>query len=261
MSPHHEKALADIVADYKEDKTVIALLLTGSLAHGTAREFSDIDLTIIVAEEEFQQRKDANNLTHWQDLSDYYQGGYLDVKFTSIEFLQKVAQHGSEPARYAFLDCNILFDHSNNIASLIDSVTKYPTEEKAMNIKRFHAQLEAWNWYCGEAIKHDNAYLLGHSVSNLILFGGRIVLALNEILYPYHKWFINTLTNAPIKPPHFIDNINSLLINKSEQDIHHFYSSIKQLLDDIELDENWPQQFMEDSELNWLNGFPPVPDL
>ena len=235
--------------------------LTGSLAHGTAREFSDIDLTIIVDEEEFKERKNANNLIYWKDLSHYYSGGYVDAKFTSTSFLEKVAEYGSEPAKYAFLDSKILFDNSGGVGELINLITKYPTENKKTNIKRFYAQLEAWNWYCGEALKYDDAYLLGHSISNLILFGGRIVLTLNEILFPYHKWFLNALSAAPLKPPHFIDSINSLLKNKNESEIQVFYTSIKNLLVDIELDENWPQQFMADSELNWLDGTPPVSDL
>ena len=120
----------------------------------------------------------------------------------------------------------MLFDKTQKVSGLIQEIIRYPVEKKEENLQRFYAQLEAWNWYCHEAIKHENAYLLDHSISNLILFGGRIVLTLNETLYPYHKWFINVLSKAPSKPVRFMENIDSLLNKKGEKEVRTFYECI-----------------------------------
>jgi hypothetical protein len=43
----------------------------------------------------------------------------------------------------------------------------------------------------GEALKRNAAYLTAHVVAGLVLFGSRLILARNRILYPYHKWLMN----------------------------------------------------------------------
>ena len=49
--------------------------------------------------------------------------------------------------------------------------------------------------------------------SNMVLNGGRAILAYNELLFPYHKWFLRVLENAPQKP----DNLMSLIYRLIEE--------------------------------------------
>ena len=44
----------------------------------------------------------------------------------------------------------------------------------------------------------------------MILFGGRLILAHNEILYPFHKWFMRVLGSAPNKPEWLMECIDDL---------------------------------------------------
>lgn len=261
MHSHHKDALDSVMSEFESDPTVLSLLLTGSIAHGTASKTSDIDLAVIVDEPEYRRRKESGELTLWKDLSDHYEGGYVDAKFVTTGFLEEVASKGSEPARYAFLDAQVLFDKTQKVSTLIEAATRYPVEKKEENLERFYAQLEAWNWYCHEAVKHGNVYLLNHSISNLILFGGRIVLAVNETLYPYHKWFLHVLAETPAKPELLMKHIDSLLNNRGEKEVEAFYECIKSMPVEIRLAENWSHQFVLDSELNWLGGDTPVADL
>lgn len=134
-------------------------------------------------------------------------------------------------------------------------------ERKQENIARFLAQLEAWKWYSAEAFKHDNLYLLQHSVNNLVLFGGRLILAHNEMLYPYHKWFLKVLENAPHKPHDLLGLIDRMLKAPTADHIEEFYQSVKTFTDWGSDGRSWPSRFMEDSELNWLHGYTPVNDI
>jgi len=265
MKPHHQKCINKINSEFESDNSVLCLLLTGSIAHGTATEQSDIDITIIVDDIEFDERLIEKRLNYWKDLSDEYKGGYIDGKYTNMAFLENVASKGSEPARYAFLDSMVLFDKTNKVPSLIKDIVRYPTENKDENLQRFYAQFEAWHWYCEQALKKGDAYLLNHSISNMILFGGRIILAINEVLYPYHKWLIATLKKLQNRPPALMDAIDVLLEKKGKAEIHQFYECIKQMLNDNSFisddNDNWPHQFMLDSELNWLGGDAPVADV
>ena len=62
MEEHHRKAIDKFVDLYKTDPTISAILLGGSVAHGFATAASDLDVMLIVADSEYQRRKDQNKL-------------------------------------------------------------------------------------------------------------------------------------------------------------------------------------------------------
>ena len=178
-----------------------------------------------------------------------------------MNFVKQVLQKGSEPAHFAFEGGWVLFSRVGGFAEDICRIPEYPITEKVERIKRFYAQFEAWHWYCGEALAKENQYLLGASVSKLILFGGRFVLAHNELLYPYHKWFLRVLEGAKDKPDGLMLCVSALNASATAEQIEAFYEKIKtfQVWTDSPFD--WPAQFMLDSELNWLEGNTPIDDL
>jgi hypothetical protein len=155
----------------------------------------------------------------------------------------------------------VLFSRRDSIDEQIRLITRYPLEQKTERIRRFYAQFEAWNWYVGEALKSQNHYLLAVSISKLVLFGGRLILAHNELLYPYHKWFLRVLAEAKDKPPTLLTCIESIYQTPSADNIRSFYELIRDFRDWGILDNGWPAQFMLDSELNWQTGAIPVDDL
>jgi hypothetical protein len=67
----------------------------------------------------------------------------------------------------------------------------------------FYSQIIVYHWYIGEAEKRNDTYLTRRSAVDLVLFCGRLILAHNQMLYPYHKWFMRQLDKAPDKPDDF----------------------------------------------------------
>jgi hypothetical protein len=106
-----------------------------------------------------------------------------------------------------------------------------------------------------------NEYLLETSISKFILFSGRLVLAHNELLYPYHKWFLCVLEGAKDKPAGLLESIHQLTIMHIPENIETLYEKVKTFQPWIEGEFSWPIQFMFDSELNWLDDKTPVDDL
>ena len=261
MYKHHEETIANIIKKYKNNEEISGILLSGSIAHGFETPDSDIDIMVIISEENYKQRAEKAMLTFWEKESCTYEEGYVDAKYISIEFMEKVALIGSEPSRFAFEGAEILFSKIKGLEELLKKIIKYPVENKKENIKRFYAQFEAWKWYCNEAIKHKNEYLLTNSVLNMILFGGRLILADNETLYPYHKWFMKILDNVKDKPEGIINMINKLLSNKNTENIEKFYYSIINHKQWCDKENDWSGRFVTDSELNWMHGNTPVSDI
>jgi|SRR5690554_286094 len=261
MEDHHRKAIEKFCQLYKEEPTVSAILLGGSIAHGFATPASDIDLIIIVDELEYKKKKKDNNLAFsLRDICDY-PGGYIDCKVINRKFLNTLIDRGSDPARYAFQDSIILFSKITNLEQILEEIVKFPVQEKAVRRKRFASQLLAWKWFYGEGIKKQNQYLIYLSIQKLVLFSSRLVLNENNMLYPYHKWLLSVLGQAQDKPGGFEQAIIQLMTGHTLAIVEEFCHGILDYAGVDEKNLDWPNQFLLDSELNWVEHEAPVDDL
>ena len=261
MHPHHTQSIQNVTEYFQRDPEVLALLLAGSIAHGYETPTSDVDILILVSDADYRKRLEENRVHFFNRDLCTYEGGYVDGKYLNPGFIQQVKQMGSEPARFAFSGSQILFSRVDGLEQAIRQAAEYPKEGKEERIKRFYAQFEAWHWYCQESLRLNNQYLLGTSISKFILFSGRLILAHNELLYPYHKWFLRVLRDAKERPDELMESIYQLNTTPSLENVESLYEKVKTFRTWIEGDFNWPTRFMFDSELNWLDGKTPVDDL
>lgn len=261
MEPHHAETIRRTTDYFAAQPNVTGLLLAGSLAHGFATPGSDVDVMIVVSNTEHHERLQNGATCFFSREFCTYADGYVDGKYTSLSYLARVAQQGSEPARFAFQDAQVLFSRDPSLDDRVKAIARYPTEEKDSRLWRFQAQFEAWQWYCGQALEKHNLTLLRMAVSKLVLFGGRIVLAYNETLYPFHKWFLRVLANVPQQPTGLIAQINALADDPTRERIEEFAQSIRGFRPWTISHATWPAQFMADSENNWLHHPAPVDDI
>jgi len=260
MHPHHIQSIQNVTEYFQRDPEVLALLLGGSIAHGFESPTSDVDLMILVSDADHQKRLEENRVHFFSLDLCTYEGGYAEGKYINPTFLEQVKQMGSEPARFAFAGSQVLFSKIEGLAEEIRQAAAYPPG-KEERIQRFYAQFEAWHWYCQESLRLKNQYLLGTSVSKFILFSGRLILAHNELLYPYHKWFLRVLGQAADQPDGLLETIHRLNTVPSLENVEALYEKVKDFCSWIDGEFSWPTQFMFDSELNWLDGKTPVDDL
>lgn len=261
MSPHHVETIRRTTEHFSREPGVTGLILGGSLAHGFHSAASDVDVMILVDDKDFAERVRTGRTCFFSRELCTYEGGYVDGKFISASFLAEVEAKGSEPARFAFQDAQVLFARDASLAAQLAAIARYPMAEKAERIRRFQAQFEAWTWYAGEALSRQNAYLLNLAVAKLTLFGGRLVLAHNERLYPFHKWFLRVLADAPEKPAGLMDQIDQMVCTPNAETIERFSRSIHEFRGWEITHATWPAQFMQDSEFNWRAGAAPVDDI
>jgi Nucleotidyltransferase domain len=258
---HHQKAIERVTERFRADPEVQALLLGGSIAHGFESPESDVDLLIVVADRDYEARLRRGALQFVTADGCEWKGGYAEGKYVGLSFLAQVAASGSEPARFAFQDARVLLSRVEDLDTRLAAITRYPVEGKQERIARFQAQLEAWHWYAHEGLKRGDRYLLGMAVAKLVLFGGRMVLAHNERLYPYHKWFLRVLEQAPDRPPDLLERIAAVHAEPSEASLLSLWATVKNFRTWEGGERPWPHQFLLDSELNWLGGATPVDDL
>lgn len=260
MKPHHKRAIEKLTDYLKLDYRYLALIITGSVAKGHERDDSDIDFVLVVSDEEYVKRKRRNRFSYFDTQFCDYPGGYVDGKIVNLEFLKTVAERGTEPARDAFGDAWIAFSKISELEDILNAIPVYQIEEKTRKIQSFIAQFEIAYWYVGEAKKRNDKYLLNRAATDLVLFGGRLILAHNEILFPFHKLFMNVLGKAPQKPDNLLRLINSLANEPNSQNAKVFYDCVKNF-------KNWKlrglpgTQYMLDTEWAWIEGKPYIGDI
>ena len=82
---HQQKAIDYITEKFKSDESMLAFLISGSIPHGFNNENSDIDFNVVVSNEDYEKRKASNELTYWESASDFYEGGYFDGKYITLD--------------------------------------------------------------------------------------------------------------------------------------------------------------------------------
>jgi len=260
MRPHHKEAIEKLVESIKKDVRFLALIIGGSVAKGMERDDSDIDITLIATDEEFEKRKRRNRYLYYDNQICDYPGGYIDGKIVNLQFLETVAERGSEPARDAFRDAWIAYSKIPELEGLLKKIPVFQKEEKLEKISKFYAQFETANWLIKEAERRNDDYLLTRGITDLILFGGRLILEHNEILYPFHKLFMHTLEKAPDKPNNLMLLIEIVLKNKNSKNAQTLFDAIKNFRK-WEIQDFWAIRFMIDTEWAWIDGKPYVGDI
>lgn len=254
MEAHHQRVIDRLTAQFQGDPNYLALIIGGSIAKGWAKPDSDVDIVLVVTDDDYQRRA-AEEAYHYytRHLCDY-EGGYVDGKIVNLDFLREAADYGSEPARAAFVGAFTAFSHSNDVDSLLKCIPVYPEAERDEKIKAFYSQVLIMNWFAAEAEKRRDPYLLTHAASEMALYGGRVILAHNRILYPYHKWFMHVLRGAPDKPADFMRRIDELLARPGVDTARAFAECLGGFQDWGVTMGQAVVRFMRDSEWNWRYG-------
>ena len=260
MRAHHQRAVDRLREQYEGDPRYLALVLVGSVALGTETDASDIDHVLVVTDEEFERRKaDARVHYHTAEWCDY-PGGYVEGKTVNLQFLRDAAERGSEPTRFAFKGATVVFSRTPELASILARIPVYPEAERETKIRTFYAHMKVLMGYLSYALERNDAFLVARSASSVALYGARLALAHNRILYPYLKWFMREVRAAPAKPPGFDRLLDRLVREPTMAHANAFCQAIEQFMHLERYEEGWISRFVIDTEWNWLDARPPVED-
>lgn len=249
MYKHHQETIDNVIRKMQQDESVLALIIAGSIVHGFAAEDSDVDIMIVVSHEEYLQRFKEGKLVYYDKESSTYEEGYVDGKYVSVESIKQVAEGGYEPGKFAFRDVYVAFSKIPDLEELIEEAAEYPLQYKEVRQKWFYAKFHEWYWFYNDGLKKNNAYVINYALSNMILFGGRAILAYNEMLFPYHKWFLRVLEEAPDKPADLLALIDDALATRSPETVHKFADAIIHFTDWGVKSTEWSHVLMQDLDL------------
>lgn len=260
METHHRQAVARFLAQYQDREGTLAVLLGGSLAHGFATAQSDVDLMLVVDDPEYERRSQERKLAFSSGEGCDWPGGYIDVKVVDVDTLRLTAQKGSDPARFAYQDAQVLFSRLPELEGLLASIAVFPLAAQADRRRRFAAQLLAWRWFHSEALAKANPYLGCLARQKLTLFASRLVLNEAARLYPYHKWMLRVVAQCP-RPEGFDADLEGLLAGWDQPRAADFVTRVLAFCEISESDLDWPNVFLVDSEGVWKQHEAPIDDL
>lgn len=260
LLPQHERLIARACERFSPDPDVLALVIGGSVAHGLASPESDLDVMLVFSEAAAAARHEQGQLAIFNDTLADYEGGYLDAKVISPTFIDDVASHGSEPARWAFEDAFVAFSRIEGMEERIAAAAAYPEQEREEKLRDFASHVMLMDWFMPEAEKRHDRYLAVFAASRLALYAGRTVLALNRMLYPHHKWFLWQLERASQKPDGLLTQIDALLATPTSETAGVLAANVTAFAG-LELPMSEAvSRFMRRSEWNWRDGRPPLED-
>ncbi|MUT66993.1 nucleotidyltransferase domain-containing protein [Paenibacillus sp. NEAU-GSW1] len=254
MYPHHKEAIEAITNKLKNREGTAGIIIGGSVAHGYADETSDIDIIIVLTDEHYAKAQAANDLGYFETESCSYEGGYVDGKVVSVDYIKNVAKSGNEPSKFAFKDAFVTFSRVEGLEQLVAEASNYPVDKKEENMTKFYAQFETWKWYYYEGLKRNNKLLIDYCLTNYAFFAGRLILAYNETLFPSYKWFNRVLEEVSHKPDRFVQMVDDVVELKSPEAVERLYEAVIPFHNWYTQGHHWTVQFMLDSQMNWTDG-------
>lgn len=256
LLPHHADSLQIFLERMRDDDGVQAVILGGSLVKGTFRPDSDLDLMVVLSEDRFAQQQADGILAQCIWDGPTYQGGYYDIKYVSRAILEMSADRGNEPTRNAYVSARVVQARDAAIAGIVARIGIYPEHERRERITTFHAGLQlnvGYFWW--EARKRGDRYLLLRSAADIVMYGLRMVLAHNRVLFPCHKWLTKAVADCPETPANILSLADTFLNNLADDDMQAFKDAVLNWRD-WEIEGDVLSRFIRDHEQWWQWGGP-----
>jgi hypothetical protein len=260
LLPHHRDTIDNLIKHYSVDPRYRALIIGGSIVKGLERPDSDVDVMLITTDEEYARLSSRREFTFYTPDLSTYAGGFVDGKYLNYQFLLDAAEHGSEPTRWSFKNTIIAYSTIPDLETLVNRIAQYPLAEQDAKIRSFFGQLFIMYWFTNEAEKRNNRYLMAKVTADLVLFGSRLILAHNKMLFPFHKWMMTEVERAPEKPAEFLPLANALLEKPSAEKAKLFFDCVVNFRDWGITIQDAVNAFTEDSERSWMHGRPSLGD-
>lgn len=255
---HQERALAAYVDDVRDDDDVLAVILVGSLARGTERETSDVDVYLVVTDERFARATRDGSFAWTARNGVDYPGSYIDVKLASPAYLATAAERGDDPTRASFAGARIAFSRERSFDGLLAKIVRLDDDAWDERVRSHVAQARLYGGYfLVQGEQRGDSFLARHAAVHLALAAARAALAAAHVLMPGPKYISGLVRSVP-SPEGFVDawqhavdepglTTGTELLNRLTDWLGHGITPDEAL-----------STFIRDNELTWLRGGVPA---
>lgn len=228
MKPHHEKAALKAKERLLQQYNgILGIFVAGSIAKGQEREDSDVDLIVVVNDHAYKQLEINGNTSFlWHDLCDY-KNGYVEGMIYGGSIIEHAVHHASEPTRNAFIGCFPIYKTNDDIENTVRKIPVYPEHGHDEKIFSFVSQLQLWRWFFWhEGDRRKDLYLKHHAASQMVLFGCRLILAQNRVIFACQKRLMEQVCACENKPNDIVALIEGFLSKNTFENKEKFCQTI-----------------------------------
>ncbi|WP_025156284.1 nucleotidyltransferase domain-containing protein [Leifsonia aquatica] len=249
---HHDRAVQRYVERVSADPDVLAVVISGSVARGTARPGSDVDLYLVVTEERWEAAFRERRLMYVETEDVGYPDGYYDIKLATLSYLDEAAERGDDPVRDSFAASRIAYSRVPDLAARIDRVTTVSAEQWQDRVAGFVAQCRLHGGYfLPQAAESGERMLLAHASVHLATSAGRAMLAHNRVFFSGPKYLTAQVAALPQVPAGFSAALAAVIAEPTGATAGALLALVE-----AEVGESLPRdetlsRFVLDNELAW----------
>lgn len=255
---HHEDTLAAFVATVSEDPGTLAVVLDGSVAKGTERADSDVDVYLVVTDETYARAEAAEQLSYVDRGAVTYDGGYVDIKVATVDYLRKAALDGDDPVRASFLGARVAWTREEAVHALVAAIPELPEEVWTDRAAAFIAQMRLYGGYfLRQGDELGDPYLLRWAAVHLVSSAGRALLARGHVLFQGNKYLTRLLAKLPDLPEGYLSLAEEVLSSPSARGGQRLMTLVEEHDEWGISSEQTLSRFVRENELSWLTRVPP----
>ncbi|WP_243231756.1 nucleotidyltransferase domain-containing protein [Microbacterium sp. CIAB417] len=255
---HQERALAAYVDQVAADPDTVGVVVIGSVARGTEREDSDVDVYLVVTADAFA-RSAAEDRWAWVDRRGRdYPGSYIDVKLADLDYLRRAVERADDPTRASFAGARVVFSRAEELESLVSRISRLGEDVWAERIRSHVAQAHLHGGYfLRQAEEHGDPFLLQHAAVHLTLAAARAALAADHRLMPGPKYIHRLVREVP-SPAGFVAAWDAVVADPGAGTANALIAILDEWLGRDQTRDESLSVFIRDNELAWLRGTVPA---
>jgi len=199
---HHEKTVEAFARSSREEPGVLGVVLVGSVARGTERADSDVDVYVVVTEDAFLRAREGDRISYTATAAATYLGGYVDVKLVSPTYLARAVESGDEPTRASFVGARVVWAEIPQLGAQLSRISEPGPEFFRPRCASFIAQMRLQGGYFLEQAEvRGDPYLLAWASLHMIAAADRALLSHHQVLFRGHKYLREMVGGLPSLPP------------------------------------------------------------
>ncbi|UYO96598.1 nucleotidyltransferase domain-containing protein [Microbacterium sp. M28] len=255
---HQQRALDAYVAQVAANPDTVGVVVIGSVARGTERDDSDVDVYLVVTAEAFAAAT-AEDRWAWIDRHGLdYPGSYIDVKLADLAYLRTAVRRADDPTRASFAGARAVFSRSEELPALVERISSLGDEVWAERIRSHVAQAHLHGGYfLRQAEEHGDPFLLQHAAVHLTLAAARAALASAHRLMPGPKYIHRLVREIP-SPDGFVEAWDAVVAAPGTTTANALIAIIDDWLGRDQTRDESLSVFIRDNELAWLRGTIPA---
>jgi hypothetical protein len=216
MYKHHQESIENMITHYGKNPEITALFLIGSVATGTERPDSDLDCVAVVSPEYFDEKKKSGDEHESCFGKCTYEGGYFDIHYMTRQYMEELAESGSEPMRNMFTNARVLYCHESGLPQIVANIPIFQKEEAIQKQLRFYCTFKQFYSYYW-AICKPEGFMKDHVANGMAYNLYRLILIENKILFPSVRKLETFVKNAPNKPSGIVEKCQEFMTNLTDE--------------------------------------------